>query len=65
MMRTAEEYIFEEMGVKMPKDNISGAWFAENDLPMIVCCTYCDTSMALPYAMIDDDGTIYCSSCAE
>ena len=36
MMRTAERYIFEEMGVEMPKDNIPGSWFAENALPMIV-----------------------------
>lgn len=64
MMRTAERYIFEEMGVEMPKDNIPGSWFAENALPMIVRCHCCDTSMALPSAMIDDDGTIYCSSCA-
>ena len=64
MMRTAETYIFEEMGVEMPKDNIPGSWFAEHHLPMIVRCTCCDTSMALPSAMIDDDGTIYCPSCA-
>jgi hypothetical protein len=64
MMRTAETYIFEEMGVEMPKGNIPGSWFAENALPMIVRCTCCDTSMALPSAMIDDDGTIYCPSCA-
>ena len=65
MMRTAETWIFEEMGVEMPKDNIPGSWFAENALPMIVRCTCCDTSMALPSAMIDDDGTIYCPFCAE
>lgn len=64
MMRTAETYIFEEMGVEMPKDNIPGSWFAEHHLPMIVRCTCCDTSMALSSAMIDDDGTIYCPSCA-
>ena len=65
MMRTAETYLKEEMNIEMPKGEINGSWFAENDLPMIVCCTCCDTSMALPSAMIDDDGTIYCSSCAE
>ena len=63
MLRTAETYIFEEMGIKMPKGNISGSWFAENRLSMIVRCACCDTSMALPSAMIDDDGTIYCPSC--
>ena len=64
MIRTAEIYILEEMGMKMPKGNIPGSWFAENALPMIVRCACCGTSMALHSAMIDDDGTIYCSSCA-
>jgi hypothetical protein len=64
MLRTAERYIFEEMGVEMPKDNIPGSWFAENALPMVVSCTCCGMTMALPSAMVDDDGTIYCSSCA-
>ena len=64
MMRTAETYIFEEMGVEMPKDNIPGSWFAENALPMIVECACCGMTMALPSAMIDDDGYCYCSSCA-
>ena len=64
MMRTAKTYILEEKGVEMPKGNIPGSWFAKNSLPIIVRCTCCDTSMALPFAMIDDDGTIYCHSCA-
>jgi hypothetical protein len=34
-------------------------------LPMVVSCTCCGMTMALPSAMVDDDGTIYCSSCAE
>ena len=65
MIRTAETYIFEEMGVEMPKGNIPGSWFAENALPMVVECTCCGLTMALPSALVDDDGTIYCSSCAE
>lgn len=65
MMRTAERYIFEEMGVEMPKDNIPGSWFAENALPMIVSCTCCGMTMALPSAMINDDGACFCSSCAD
>lgn len=64
-MRTAERYIYEELGVEMPKGNITGAWFAEHHLPMIVKCTCCEVTMALPSARIDEDGTIYCPSCAE
>lgn len=64
MLRTAEQYIKEEFDIEMPKGNINGSWFAENNLPMIVSCTCCGSTMALPSAMIDEDGHIYCSSCA-
>ena len=64
MLRTAETYIFEEMGVEMPKGEIKGSWFAENALPMVVSCTCCGMTMALPSALIEDDGSIYCPSCA-
>ena len=63
-MRSARQFIFEEMGIQMPEGNISGEWFAENHLPMIVKCAYCETSMALPSALVDNDGTIYCHNCA-
>ena len=65
MFRTAETWILEEMGIEMPKGNINGSWFAENQLPMIVECSCCGTTMALPSAMIDDDGYICCHNCAE
>ena len=42
----------------------SGEWFAEQGLPMIVECTCCRMTMALPTAFIDDDSYIYCSTCA-
>lgn len=65
MLRTAETWILEEMGIEMPKGNINGSWFAENELPMIVECSCCGTTMALPSAMIDDDGFIFCHCCVE
>lgn len=65
MMRTAKTWIWEEMGIEMPKGTINGKWFAENNLPMIVECSCCGTTMALPNAMIDEEGEIYCTSCAE
>ena len=64
MMRTAERYIFEEMGVEMPKGEIRGSWFSENGLPMIVECSCCGMTMVLPSAMVDDDGRCFCSLCA-
>lgn len=65
MFRTAEVWIFEEMGVKMPEGSINGAWFAENELPMVVECSCCETTMMLPSAMVDREGYIFCRSCAE
>ena len=64
MMRTAERYLFEKMGVEMPKGEINGSWFSENGLPMIVECSCCGMTMALPSAMVDDDGHCFCSSCS-
>ena len=65
MLRTAEKYIWEEMGVEMPKGEISGEWFAENDLPMVVQCTECGMTMILPSALIDDEGCCYCAGCVD
>jgi hypothetical protein len=65
MMRTAETYLKEEMNIEMPQGEINGKWFAENGLPMIVECTCCGMTMALPSAMIAEDGSIYCSTCAD
>lgn len=65
MMRTAEKWIFEERGVEMPRGQINGEWFAKHHLPMIVQCTCCQMTMALPSAMINDDGAIFCYSCAD
>ena len=63
-MMTAREWLKVECGIDMPYDNINGAWFAVNNLPMIVECSCCCSTMALPSAMIDDGGRCYCSACA-
>ncbi len=65
MLRTAEKYIWEELGVEMPKGEIPGKWFTENDLPMIVECTECGMTMALPSALVSPDGHCYCHSCVD
>lgn len=65
MLRTAEKYIWEEMGEEMPKGEIPASWFAEQGLPMIVECTYCGMTMALPSALVDDDGNCYCHGCVD
>lgn len=63
-MMTAREWLKVECGLDMPYGNINGAWFAENNLPMIVECACCGSTMVLPSAMIDDNCIVYCSACA-
>ena len=63
-MRSFREYV-EERGIEMPKGNISGEWFARHGYPMVVRCACCDMTMATPSAWIDDNGYVYCTSCAD
>ena len=63
-MRDAKTWIKEELGFEMPEGQVSGDWFVKHGLPMIVRCTCCQSTMALPSAMIDDEGHMYCPSCA-
>ena len=62
--RIAKQWIKEELNIEMPNGDISGEWFAENNLPMIVKCTCCAMTMALPSAMINNEGEIFCPDCA-
>ena len=61
---TAQDYIFNEFGLSMPEGNIPGTWFSDNDLPMVVTCNCCGMTMALPTAMISEEGYTYCKDCA-
>lgn len=62
-MKSFSKWIYDNEGIEMPKGTVSGAWFVEHGLPMIVHCTCCEMTMALPNTFIDDNGYIYCSSC--
>lgn len=64
MLRPAKQYLKEEMNIELPAI-ANEAWFAIHNLPMFVRCTCCNMIMALPAAKIEDDGTIYCSTCFE
>ena len=64
-MRTAQQWIKEVLNIEMPSGKISGEWFMENNLPMIVKCTCCEMSMALPSAMINNEGEIFCPGCVD
>jgi len=64
-LTSARNYLIQRIGIEMPFDSIPGSWFAENGLPMIVRCTCCESTMAMPSAFVDyDTGETYCSSCA-
>lgn len=62
-MRTSEQYILEEMGIEMPKGEISESWFKENNLPMKVYCACCGIEMELQSAMVEDGGLVFCKKC--
>lgn len=64
-MKNAQRYIEEELGIKFPKGDITGEWFAEHFLPMVVACSCCQTTMVLPSALIDTDGQIFCHNCVD
>ena len=61
-MKTMREWLKENLGIEMPEGNINGSWFAENNLPMIVECSCCGMTMALPSVYVEN-GYIYCGNC--
>ena len=64
-MMSFVEYVERNWGIKVPDGDISGAWFHDNGIPMIVRCSCCDMTMASPSAWIDKEGYTYCGSCCE
>lgn len=64
-MKTFAEWLKENYNEDLPTGSVNGTWFAERGLPMVVRCACCYTTMALPSAMVDEDGGTLCSSCAE
>lgn len=64
-MKSFEKYLLDNLNLKVPHGTISGSWFADNGIPMVVRCCCCDMSMASPSAWLDDDGYTYCSDCAD
>ena len=50
---------------KYPEGSINGNWFYSHDLPMVIQCTNCGMTMALPSALVNKEGNCYCSECAK
>lgn len=64
-MVSFRDYIKQRWDLQMPEGEISGAWFSDNGIPMVVRCSCCDMTMASPSAWIDDEGYTYCGTCAD
>lgn len=64
-MMSFAEYIARNWGIEIPEGDISGTWFHDNGIPMVVRCTCCDMTMASPSAWVDKEGYTYCGSCCE
>ena len=62
-MKNFRNFVEEDLGLEMPHGSIPGSWFSKNGLPMIVACTCCGMTMAVPSALIDSNGQCYCSEC--
>ena len=63
-MKSFFEHV-QRRGIEIPEGNIPEEWFIYYGYPMIVRCTCCQMTMALPSAFIDDEGYTFCSDCAE
>lgn len=64
-MLTFKDYIDKHYNIKMPSGEIPGSWFSKHGLPMVVACTCCQMTMASPSALVDEDGSVYCSTCGD
>ena len=62
-MKNFIQYV-KDRGIEVPEGNISGEWFSKHCYPMVVRCSCCEMTMAIPSAWIDDEGYTYCSDCA-
>ena len=62
-MQSFKDWFEENYEEEYPKGNIDGKWFDDHGLQMMVECKCCCMSMALPSAMIDANGHIYCHDC--
>lgn len=62
-MLNFKEWANKEIGEEVPKHNI-GDYIICHGLPMVVSCTCCGSTIALPSAWINENDEIFCSACA-
>lgn len=64
-MKTFKKWLEDNYNEKLPEEHVPFEWFMARRLPPIVSCTCCYMTIGLPHAIIAEDGSIYCPSCAE
>jgi len=62
-MKSFAKWLKDNYNEEMPKGMTDGTWFHKRGLPLVVECSCCTMTMALPSAFIDDEGNVYCSNC--
>lgn len=63
--KTFKEWFKEQYPEDFPEsETISGGWFHNRGIPMVVRCAGCETTMCVVSACIDEKGITWCSSCA-
>ncbi len=66
-MKTGIQVIEEfarKAGFEVPQDSIPDTLFAALRLPMIVACSSCEMTMALPSATVDREYRCFCHECS-
>ena len=64
-MKTFAEWLKANRGEDLPQGSISGAWFVERNIPMIVACTNCESTMCVVSALINEDNETFCTTCVD
>lgn len=64
-MKRFEKWFEDNYNEKLPEGRIPYGWFVNHSLPLTARCNCCEGTMALPNAIVAEDGHLYCPSCAE
>ena len=61
-MKTVHEWL-KDNGCGAIPEKANAEWFVKHNLPMIVECSCCGMTMAMPNSFVDDKGYVYCADC--
>ena len=65
-MKSFKEWYKDVAGVEAKYETAANKiqWLEDRELPVVVSCTCCESTMIIFSAYIDDEDYTYCSSCA-